>query len=141
MLCYNQTFLRQKVTLASSVPTKVKSDSVHEFHTLSECENTKCRQTYRETGQYCLKSGVLRYALHLKFVCPSRKKSSKLGRKKSLDDEERRFYLYNDLRVVFPQRHTDSDEGKVCLEKTHLVISFFPFREISTRKQTLILLL
>ncbi|XP_018478730.2 uncharacterized protein LOC108849644 isoform X1 [Raphanus sativus] len=111
-----KTFLRQKVTLASSVPTKVKSDSVHEFHTLSECENTKCRQTYRETGQYCLKSGVLRYALHLKFVCPSRKKSSKLGRKKSLDDEERRFYLYNDLRVVFPQRHTDSDEGKLNVE-------------------------
>ena len=27
---------------------------------------------------------------------------------------ERRFYLYNDLRVVFPQRHSDTDEGKVC---------------------------
>ncbi|KAJ0260661.1 Meiosis chromosome segregation family protein [Hirschfeldia incana] len=111
-----KTFLRQKVTLASSVPTKAKSDSVDEFHSLSECENTKCRQNYRETGQCCSKSGVLRYALHLKFVCPSRKKSSKLGQKKSLDDEDRRFYLYNDLRVVFPQRHTDSDEGKLNVE-------------------------
>ncbi|CAN7059362.1 unnamed protein product [Brassica rapa subsp. trilocularis] len=111
-----KTFLRQKVTLASSVPTKAKSDSVDEFHSLSECENTKCRQTYRETGQCCSKSGVLRYALHLKFICPSRKKASKLGQKKSLDDEERRFYLYNDLRVVFPQRHTDSDEGKLNVE-------------------------
>ncbi|CAG7906653.1 unnamed protein product [Brassica rapa] len=111
-----KTFLRQKVTLASSVPTKAKSDSVDEFHSLSECENTNCRQTYRETGQCCSKSGVLRYALHLKFLCPSRKKASKLGQKKSLDDEERRFYLYNDLRVVFPQRHTDSDEGKLNVE-------------------------
>ncbi|CAH8358075.1 unnamed protein product [Eruca vesicaria subsp. sativa] len=111
-----KTFLRQKVTLASSVPTKAKSHLVDGFHSLPECENTKCRETYRETGQCCSKSGVLRYALHLKFLCPSRKKASKLGQKKSLDDEERRFYLYNDLRVVFPQRHTDSDEGKLNVE-------------------------
>ncbi|ESQ46845.1 hypothetical protein EUTSA_v10027694mg [Eutrema salsugineum] len=129
-----KTFLRQKVTLASSVPTKAKnsidadqtlatksskrSDSVDEFHSPSECENSKCRETYRETGQCCSKSGVLRYALHLKFLCPLRKKASKLGHKKSLnaEDGERRFYLYNDLRVVFPQRHTDSDEGKLNVE-------------------------
>lgn len=130
MLCYDQTFLRQKVTLASSVPTKAKnsidpdkvlatksskgSDSVDELHSRIECENKKCRETYKETRQCCSKSGVLRYALHLKFLCPPRKKASKIGQKKSLNDEERRFYLYNDLRVVFPQRHTDSDEGKVC---------------------------
>ena len=66
-------------------------------------------------------SGALRYALHLRFLCPLPKKSSKkseetesTGQKKNLDsDGKRRFYLYNDLRVVFPQRHTDSDEGKV----------------------------
>lgn len=71
-------------------------------------------------------SGVLRYALHLRFVCPHSKKNSKNGSKSksgpsslpssnnidSLGD--RRFYLYNDMRVVFPQRHSDSDEGKVC---------------------------
>ncbi|CAH2080156.1 unnamed protein product [Thlaspi arvense] len=125
-----KTFLRQKITLAS---TKAKnsidadnqtlasksskgSDSVDEVNSPSECENKKCRETYRETGQCCSKSGVLRYALHLKFLCPSRKKASKLGQKKSLDDGERRFYLYNDLRVVFPQRHTDSDEGKLNVE-------------------------
>lgn len=133
-LCHDQTFLRQKVTLASSVPTKAKksvdtidksvankssegSESVDELHSPNECRNKNCRETYRETGQRCSKSGVLRYALHLKFICPLRKKASKLGQKKSLDaadDKERRFYLYNDLRVVFPQRHTDSDEGKVC---------------------------
>lgn len=125
-LCHGQTFLRQKVTLASSVPTKAKksankgsegSELVDELHSPNECGNKNCRETYRETGQRCSKSGVLRYALHLKFICPLRKKASKLGQKKSLDagdDGERRFYLYNELRVVFPQRHTDSDEGKVC---------------------------
>lgn len=29
-------------------------------------------------------------------------------------EQERSFYLYDDMRVVFPQRHSDSDEGKVC---------------------------
>ncbi|EOA16235.1 hypothetical protein CARUB_v10004376mg [Capsella rubella] len=130
-----KTFLRQKVTLASSVPTKAKnsidgdqtiankgsegSNPVDEFHSPNECRNKNCRETYRETGQRCSKSGVLRYALHLKFICPSRKKASKSGQKKSLvaaDERERRFYLYNDMRVVFPQRHTDSDEGKLNVE-------------------------
>jgi hypothetical protein len=72
--------------------------------------------------------GVLRYALHLRFLCPSSKKSSKsMLRCKSdpssapynsntVAEEERRFYLYNDLRVVFPQRHSDSDEGELRVE-------------------------
>jgi len=71
-------------------------------------------------------SGALRYAIHLRFLCPPAKKCSKsVQRCKSdprklqqdnckQDEWEKRFYLYNDLRVVFPQRHTDSDEGKVC---------------------------
>lgn len=73
-------------------------------------------------------SGALRYAIHLRFLCPPAKKSSKsVQRRKSdpldlpqnscgEDERERRFYLYNDLRVVFPQRHTDSDEGKLNVE-------------------------
>lgn len=96
-----QTFLRQKATLAVCSPSKVNKNS---------------------TG-----SGVLRYALHLRFVCPHRKKCLKTGPKcksgpsslpsrNCIDNEgERRFYLYNDMRVVFPQRHSDSDEGKVCI--------------------------
>ncbi|XP_039815544.1 uncharacterized protein LOC120678423 isoform X2 [Panicum virgatum] len=72
--------------------------------------------------------GVLRYALHLRFLCPSSKKSSKsMLRCKSdpssapynsntVAEEERRFYIYNDLRVVFPQRHSDSDEGELRVE-------------------------
>ena len=69
--------------------------------------------------------GVLRYALHLRFLCPASKKSSKSVLRCKSDPssvphsvnavtEDRRFYLYNDLRVVFPQRHSDSDEGEVC---------------------------
>lgn len=72
--------------------------------------------------------GVLRYALHMRFLCPSAKKSSKsMLRCKSdpssvpfnsnaVTEEEHRFYLYNDLRVVFPQRHSDVDEGKLRVE-------------------------
>jgi hypothetical protein len=69
--------------------------------------------------------GVLRYALHLRFLSPFSKNSSKSRQHGKLDlssepqtcsrtEEERRFYLYNDIRVVFPQRHSDSDEGEVC---------------------------
>ncbi|KAF0900020.1 hypothetical protein E2562_026260, partial [Oryza meyeriana var. granulata] len=72
--------------------------------------------------------GVIRYALHLRFLCPSSKKSStSMLRCKSdpssvpynsnaAKEEERRFYLYNDLRVVFPQRHSDADEGELRVE-------------------------
>lgn len=73
-------------------------------------------------------SGVLRYALHLRFMCPFPKKYSRtvqkcksdpfsepLGNNKNFEGE-RRFYLYNDMRVVFPQRHSDSDEGKLNVE-------------------------
>ncbi|KAF8016876.1 hypothetical protein BT93_H2165 [Corymbia citriodora subsp. variegata] len=67
-------------------------------------------------------AGALRYALHLRFLCPFPKKSKRsVARcksdplsvpKENLSDRERRFYLYNDMRVVFPQRHSDADEGK-----------------------------
>lgn len=70
-------------------------------------------------------AGPLRYALHLRFLCPCPKKTTRSvqkSRPNSLPEKtglcmegERRFYLYNDLRVVFPQRHTDADEGKVCV--------------------------
>ncbi|XP_042947262.1 uncharacterized protein LOC122280432 [Carya illinoinensis] len=73
-------------------------------------------------------SGVLRYALHLRFLCSLPKKCSRSIQKCKSDslheqvtmnmDVEggRRFYLYNDLRVVFPQRHMDADEGKLHVE-------------------------
>lgn len=70
--------------------------------------------------------GALRYALHVRFLCLHRKKSSQLVHKfksdplspiqpNSLDnDGDRKFFLCSDLKVVFPQRHSDDDEGKVC---------------------------
>lgn len=76
-------------------------------------------------------SSALRYALHLRFVCPplktaqQPKKSSipprdssqvSFGAKDYVGEDKRRFYLYSDLRVVFPQRHADSDEGKLQVE-------------------------
>ncbi|KAG9130295.1 hypothetical protein Leryth_004212 [Lithospermum erythrorhizon] len=72
--------------------------------------------------------GALRYALHVHFMCPSLKRgtrsygkckrdsSATSPRCKSDDRDERRFYLNNDLKVVFPQRHSDSDEGKLNVE-------------------------
>ncbi|CAJ1789719.1 unnamed protein product [Sphenostylis stenocarpa] len=71
--------------------------------------------------------GPLRYALHLRFICPFPKKTNRSAQKSrhnSLQEKsgglnmegERRFYLCNDLRVVFPQRHSDADEGKLNVE-------------------------
>ncbi|VYS58735.1 unnamed protein product [Arabidopsis thaliana] len=143
-----KTFLRQKVTLGSSNPTSEATQENTRKATSLEKENSKhgdkesCEgsdsvdsvegDVLHESGKICLKpskecnggSGALRYALHLRFLCPLPKKSSKkseetesTGQKKNLDsDGKRRFYLYNDLRVVFPQRHTDSDEGKLNVE-------------------------
>lgn len=79
-------------------------------------------------------SAVLRYALHLRFLCCLPKKCSRSIQKRkssnslhkqvvntNMDVEgERRFYLYNDIRAVFPQRHTDADEGKVKLIHTRI---------------------
>ncbi|KAB5520898.1 hypothetical protein DKX38_025217 [Salix brachista] len=94
-----------------------------------------CNKTGRTPTHCCSKinentpgGGALRYALHLRFLCPSLKKSSKSAQKCASDpiaipqkmslgvEGERRFYLYNDLRVVFPQRHSDSDEGKLNVD-------------------------
>lgn len=93
----------------------------------------RCHETDQKSAQACSKVngshsnvGALRYALHLRFLCPSHKKCLRSVQKNksdplsglqhsSIDNEkEQKIYLYNDLRVVFPQRHSDADEGKVC---------------------------
>ncbi|CAN8266342.1 unnamed protein product [Cochlearia groenlandica] len=139
-----KTFLRQKVTLGSTNPTnEATEENTRKAKSLEKEENSKhvnkeeCKvsdlvdSVERDaSGKGCIKScnggsGALRYALHLRFICPLPKRASKkpeeaettTGQKKNLDsDGKRRFYLYNDLRVVFPQRHTDSDEGKLNVE-------------------------
>ncbi|GAV62725.1 Chromosome_seg domain-containing protein/DUF4210 domain-containing protein [Cephalotus follicularis] len=72
-------------------------------------------------------AGVLRYALHLRLLCSFPKncsrsvqrykshQSSASAEKKKVE-MERCFYLYGDMRVVFPQRQSDSDEGKLHVE-------------------------
>ncbi|RDY04674.1 Protein FAM214B, partial [Mucuna pruriens] len=72
-----------------------------------------------------INTGILLYALHLRFMCPLPKRRSRSVHKCKSEpisakvrnivdiEHERSFYLYDDMRVVFPQRHSDSDEGKV----------------------------
>ncbi|XP_041998602.1 uncharacterized protein LOC121748361 isoform X1 [Salvia splendens] len=95
---------------------------------LSGEKESKSVCCHPEVNKNTTGSGVLRYALHLRFVCPHSKKSlkncmkSKSGPSPLLSSDnmdsqgERRFYLYNEMRVVFPQRHSDSDEGKLQVE-------------------------
>ncbi|PIN01705.1 hypothetical protein CDL12_25786 [Handroanthus impetiginosus] len=101
----------------------------------NSCQNDEVdtfRKTEKKCGLACLRVngnatalGALRYALHLRFVSPFSKKSSMLvtpDRSLALErsrihmDRQRRFYLYDDLKVVFPQRHSDADEGKLNVE-------------------------
>ncbi|KAL3617594.1 hypothetical protein CASFOL_037915 [Castilleja foliolosa] len=128
-----KTFLRQKATLAVDRGGQKDLCAKNELLSLSPFsdsifDNNNCRNSNNcpsKVNKNTAGSGVLRYALHLRFVCPHRKKFSKTGLKcksgpsslPSRDVEgERRFYLYNDMRVVFPQRHSDSDEGKLQVE-------------------------
>ncbi|XP_057800480.1 uncharacterized protein LOC131015976 [Salvia miltiorrhiza] len=86
-----------------------------------KCEHFCSRVTANATSV-----GALRYALHLRFVCTLSKRSSisvrqsdpslASERNKTDTQEHRRFYLYDDLKVVFPQRHSDADEGKLTVE-------------------------
>ncbi|GMI68301.1 hypothetical protein like AT3G26890 [Hibiscus trionum] len=146
-----KTFVRQKITLASSNPnsvelnsSKVKGSEVSDSIKMTGCNNDQCKE-YTCTDA-CQKpnqklpyggvkinentndAGSLRYALHLRFLCPSPKKSPKSFQRCKSDPEsvpqktgldkngDKRFYLYNDFRVVFPQRHSDADEGKLNVE-------------------------
>ncbi|KAE9588864.1 hypothetical protein Lal_00012708 [Lupinus albus] len=91
------------------------------------CDDSgKSLESFSKMKENCNSAGPLRYALHLRFICPFPKRTSRsvqkcryssLPEKVGLNTEgERRFYLYNDLRVVFPQRHSDADEGKLNVE-------------------------
>ncbi|KAI8001173.1 hypothetical protein LOK49_LG09G01507 [Camellia lanceoleosa] len=115
----------------------------------NECDNTLCHGTgHRDfswpdlcheakdksehacskVNENAASGGTLRYALHVRFLCPFSKRSvisvqrcksdpPSVPQKTKLDaDRKRRFYLYNDMRVVFPQRHSDADEGKLNVE-------------------------
>ncbi|KAI4339495.1 hypothetical protein MLD38_024436 [Melastoma candidum] len=131
-----KTFLRQKVTLASTnlVTEPKQQDAPSDAKRIGSSVPTsplQCGSGQDKSFRGCSKvnenmtrAGVMRYALHLRFICPSPKKGSRSATKCKSDsqpggaalDKERRFYVYNDLRVVFPQRHSDNDEGKLKVE-------------------------
>lgn len=133
-----KTFLRQKINLFmdkagnksldrkmdSEPPSviSVEESMLHESHSTKSYGTgkaghcgTKPANSTSKVNESTANSSVLRYALHLWFLCPYPKKSTKSGIQ-CKDDQERRFYLYNDMRVVFPQRHSDADEGKLHVE-------------------------
>jgi hypothetical protein len=56
---------------------------------------------------------ILRYAIHLRFVCPKRK----------------RFYLYSNIRVVFPHRVPDEMEKLKVIYDSPSDPKFFPWTE------------
>ncbi|KAL8154155.1 hypothetical protein V2J09_011915 [Rumex salicifolius] len=162
-----KTFLRQKITLASSektsasdaphgndpsvaqnnpngliqmMNTKNDTSNMESLSDESDFSRTPEKDTNSSSGTRPVQSspskinesskgnGVLRYALHLRFLCPRAKRSSKSIQRSKSDPfsapsrnspclgEERRFYLYSDLKVVFPQRHSDADEGKLNVD-------------------------
>ncbi|XP_009618378.1 uncharacterized protein [Nicotiana tomentosiformis] len=149
-----KTFLRQKINLSldkagnksldrkmdSGPPsvTSVEDSMLHNSSILYSSKShgsgeaghpgTKPLNNTSKVNDSTANSSVLRYALHLWFLCPYPKKSSKSGLQckndqssptvRNVMDTEggRRFYLYNDMRVVFPQRHSDADEGKLHVE-------------------------
>ncbi|KAK4351131.1 hypothetical protein RND71_030444 [Anisodus tanguticus] len=149
-----KTFLRQKINLStdkagnksldrkmdSGPPsvTSVEDSMLHDSSVLHSTKShgsgesghpgTKPANSTPKVNECTANSSVLRYALHLWFLCPYPKKSSKSGiqckddqasptARNGMDVEGgRRFYLYNDMRVVFPQRHSDADEGKLHVE-------------------------
>lgn len=136
--------MRQKISLTSSGLTSMTGKESHRDSDIvvdaksSMISNTRLRDkdvlnlkcggfgSCKHTKAKACNNGVLLYALHLRFLCPLPKKRSRAVHKCKSDllsgevrnitdiENERRFYLYDDMRVVFPQRHSDADEGQVC---------------------------
>ncbi|XP_031489991.1 uncharacterized protein LOC116257413 isoform X1 [Nymphaea colorata] len=115
--------------LCNSRYEKIHNEEFSGFSPMDICEGPEKKHvdTSPKLNIGAAISGVLRYALHLRFLCPPKKSGRSMQRCKSdpfsvpqgsnlHGDAERRFYLYGDLRVVFPQRHADSDEGKLHVE-------------------------
>ncbi|KAM7272727.1 hypothetical protein ACFE04_027390 [Oxalis oulophora] len=118
-----KTFLRQKVSLASPGGPNSLNRGQRDAEMKDNIMHNPSRANESSIG-----GSVLRYALHLRFLCLGPKKRSRAVRRCKSDPfsavaennmdtkEERRFYLYSDIRVVFPQRHSDADEGKLHVE-------------------------
>ncbi|XP_039061518.1 uncharacterized protein LOC120205774 [Hibiscus syriacus] len=126
-LCYNRDGKeRSGLNLPKPIQlTGYNKDQCKDYTCTGACQKTdgKLSHCYAMINENTNSIGSLRYALHLRFLCPSPKSflrcKSDLGsvtRKTKTDRDGDQFYLYNDLRVVFPQRHSDADEGKLNVE-------------------------
>ncbi|KAI4336368.1 hypothetical protein L6164_014903 [Bauhinia variegata] len=133
-----KTFLRQKITLNSTSMTGKERQRGHEDGlTLKSggrdgCKYKKIGEEEKSSSSTCQDntlhdysskaSGILLYALHLRLLCPLSKTHSRSVHRCRSDslsveiEDERRFYVYDDMRVVFPQRHSDADEGKLHVQ-------------------------
>ncbi|XP_014490486.1 uncharacterized protein LOC106753204 isoform X2 [Vigna radiata var. radiata] len=135
------TFLRQKVTLTASGSKSMMGKESQKDYDIRDDDKPPMIMTIShgdkdlltsKCGEFdsftCSKAGILLYALHLRFMCPFPKRRSRSVHKCKSDtlsaevrnivdiEPERSFYLYDDMRVVFPHRHSDSDEGKLHVE-------------------------
>jgi len=113
-------------------PSQNRGVQKEDYSSIDICNNSgkKAGLNSAKVNENASGGGVFRYLLHLRFLCPALKRGSNTSLKCKSDsaspspmlnnsmqvEEERRFYLYNDLRVVFPQRHSDADEGKLQVE-------------------------
>lgn len=116
-----KTFLRHKVTLASSVSNSRQGTDRCNSHgcqvdgDVASSWDDKYKSVGSRVNGNIANVGALRYALHLRFLCPH-KKCSRYEKNKLDNDLERKFFLCSDLKVVFPQRHSDDDEGKLIVD-------------------------
>lgn len=135
---HNGHGISEQCSTTMNIKDSTNSNSIHSESERTDNDNNTTRRCSHSSSKAndtsAERGGVLRYALHLRFLSPFSKKASRSVQRCKSDlssvprgggteaAEERRFYLYNDLRVVFPQRHSDADEGKVChhLKEKHV---------------------
>nr|CAD1839032.1 unnamed protein product [Ananas comosus var. bracteatus] len=124
--------ISEQCSTTMNIKDSANSNSIHSESERTDNDNNTTRRCSHSSSKAndtsAERGGVLRYALHLRFLSPFSKKASRSVQRCKSDlssvprgggteaAEERRFYLYNDLRVVFPQRHSDADEGKLRVE-------------------------
>ncbi|XP_076925834.1 uncharacterized protein LOC143588804 [Bidens hawaiensis] len=121
--CSGQTITRNEPAGCNGYTRQVDGDLASSWQDTS----SKYKSVYSKANGNTAIAGALRYALHLRFLCPHRKCSrlvqkldadpfSQPERNNTNNNEDRKFFLCSDLKVAFPQRHSDADEGKLHVE-------------------------
>ncbi|XP_047150685.1 protein FAM214A-like isoform X3 [Vigna umbellata] len=103
-----KTFLRQKVTLTASGSKSMMGKESQKDYDIRDDDKPPMIMATSHGDKDLLTSKCGEFD---SFTC------SKAEVRNIVDIEpERSFYLYDDMRVVFPHRHSDSDEGKLHVE-------------------------